>query len=123
MLVQIKELTPELSRAEQRVARWVVEHPRQASRSTLAGVAMECGVSEPTVIRFCRHIGLDGFREFTIRLTEDLSRPVSNVHNAVNADDTAPDAVTKVMDASIQSLIDIRSVLPSLPRDRPVAPS
>ena len=115
MLVQIKELTPDLSRAEQRVARWVVEHPRQASRSTLAGIAVACGVSEPTVIRFCRHIGLDGFREFTIRLTEDLSRPVSNVHNAVNADDTAPDAVTKVMDSSIQSLIDIRSVLPSLP--------
>lgn len=115
MLVQIKALTPELSRAEQRVARWVVEHPRQASRSTLAGIAMACGVSEPTVIRFCRHIGLDGFREFTIRLTEDLSRPVSNVHNAVSADDKAPDAVTKVMDASIQSLIDMRSILSSLP--------
>ena len=38
MLVQIKAATPDLSRAEQRVARWVVEHPRQASRSTLAGV-------------------------------------------------------------------------------------
>lgn len=115
MLVQIKAVTPDLSRAEQRVARWVVEHPRQASRSTLAGIAMACGVSEPTVIRFCRHIGLGGFREFTIRLTEDLSRPVSNVHNAVSADDKAPDAVTKVMDASIQSLIDMRSILSSLP--------
>ena len=115
MLVQIKALTPDLSRAEQRVARWVVDHPRQASRSTLAGIAMACGVSEPTVIRFCRHIGLGGFREFTIRLTEDLSRPVSNVHNAVGADDKAPDAVTKVMDASIQSLIDMRSILSSLP--------
>jgi RpiR family carbohydrate utilization transcriptional regulator len=115
MLVQIKALTPDLSRAEQRVARWVVDHPRQACRSTLAGIAMACGVSEPTVIRFCRHIGLDGFRDFTIRLAEDLSRPVSNVHNAVSADDKAPDAVTKVMDASIQSLIDMRSILSSLP--------
>ena len=121
MLVQIKELTPELSRAEQRVARWVVVHPRQASLSTLAGIAMACGASEPTVIRFCRHIGLDGFREFTIRLTEDLSRPVSNVHNAVSADDKAPDAVTKVMDSSIQSLIDMRSILSSLPIDRAVS--
>jgi len=115
MLVQIQDLTPELSRAEQRVARWIVQHPKQASRSTLAAVAAECDVSEPTVIRFCRHLGLQGFRDFTIRLTEDLSRPVSNVHNDVNVDDTASDAVTKVMDASIRSLIDMRSTTSSLP--------
>lgn len=120
MLSQINDLTPDLSRAEQRVARWVVEHPRQASRSTLAAVAMECGVSEPTVIRFCRHVGMEGFREFTIRLTEDLSRPVSTVHNAVNVDDTASDAVTKVMDTSIRSLIDMRSMMAELPIEETV---
>jgi len=117
MLEQIQERTPDLSRAEQRVARWVVEHPRQASRATLAEVARQCGTSEPTVIRFCRHVGLSGFRDFTIRLTEALSRPVSNVHNNVSADDTASDAVIKVMDASIRSLIDMRSVMSSLPVD------
>jgi RpiR family carbohydrate utilization transcriptional regulator len=121
MLTQIQDQTQELSRAEQRVARWVVQHPRQASRATLAQVARECGTSEPTVIRFCRHIGMDGFREFTIRLTEALSRPASYVHNDVSADDTASDAVTKVMDASIRSLIDMRSVMSSLPVDTAVA--
>jgi RpiR family carbohydrate utilization transcriptional regulator len=121
MLMQIKDLTPDLSRAEQRVARWVVQHPRQASRSTLASIAAECDVSEPTVIRFCRHIGLEGFRDFTIRLTEDLSRPVSNVHNDVNLDDTVSDAVTKVMDASIRSLIDMRSMTSALPVQEAVA--
>lgn len=120
MLNDIQEQTPNLSRAEQRVARWIMRHPRQASRATLAQVAAECGTSEPTVIRFCRSIGLSGFREFTIRLTEDLSRPVSNVHNSVGADDTASDAVTKVMDASIRSLIDMRSILSSLPVEKAV---
>ncbi len=120
MLSEIQEQTPNLSRAEQRVARWVVEHPRQAARATLAEVAHECGTSEPTVIRFCRHVGLDGFREFTIRMTEALSRPVSNVHYNVNADDTASDAVTKVMDASIRSLIEMRSTMSSQPVDEAV---
>ena len=40
MLNEIQDRTPELSRAEQRVARWVVQHPKQASRATLAEVAM-----------------------------------------------------------------------------------
>jgi len=121
MLVQIEDLVPELSRAEQRVARWILKHPKKASRGTLAEIARDCGVSEPTVIRFCRHVGTGGFREFAMRLTEHLSRPVSNVHNDVNADDTASDAVIKVMDASIRSLIEMRSTMSSLPVEAAVA--
>jgi len=115
MLSRIEQQSSNLSRAEQRVARWVLDHPKQAARATLAEVARQCGTSEPTVIRFCRHVGLGGFRDFTIRLTETLSRPVSNVHTNVSAEDTASDAVTKVLDASIRSLIDMRSQLSAMP--------
>ena len=117
MLRRIQQQTSDLSRAEQRVARWVLEHPKQAVRATLAEVAKQCGTSEPTVIRFCRHVGLGGFRDFTIRLTETLSRPGSNVHTNVSSEDTASDAVTKVLDASIRSLIDMHSQLSSMPVD------
>ena len=54
-------------------------------------------------------------------MTEDLSRPVSNVHNDVHVDDTASEAVTKVLDASIRSLIDMRSMTSELPVDAAVA--
>jgi RpiR family carbohydrate utilization transcriptional regulator len=115
MLGQIEQQIAHLSRAEKQVARWVLEHPTQAANATLAEVAGKCGTSEPTVIRFCRSVGLGGFREFTRRLTEALSRPGSNIHRDLNADDTASDAVTKVLDASIRSLIDVRAQLSSMP--------
>lgn len=115
MLSHIQQLTPDLSRAEQRVARWVMQHPKQASRATLAEVARECGTSEPTVIRFCRSVGLGGFRDFTRELTAALSRPASYVHRDVSADDDLPDAVAKVLEASIQSLADVRSRLSAMP--------
>lgn len=115
MLGKIQQQTPDLSRAEQRVARWVMAHPKQAARATLAQVAAECGTSEPTVIRFCRHIGLGGFREFTIELSAALSRPSSYVHRDVSAEDDMPDAVAKVIEASIRSLEDVRSRLSSMP--------
>lgn len=115
MLQVIEQRIGDLSPAERRVARWVLGHPRQAAQATLAAVARECGTSQPTVIRFCRHIGLGGFRELAIRLTEALSRPASYVHRDVGPDDSAPDAITKVMDASIQSLIEIRSQLSAMP--------
>lgn len=53
-----------------RVGKWVLVHPRQVTDATLASVAQQCGSSEPTVIRFCRRIGLGGFRDLTLRLTE-----------------------------------------------------
>lgn len=118
MLVLIEERLPDLSRAEQRVARWVLEHPRQAADATLADVAAKVGTSEPTVIRFCRHVGLEGFREFTLRMTEALSRPAIYVHRDVSEDDTTSDAVSKVMDASIRTLIDIRARATSMPFDK-----
>ena len=120
MLGRIERQSSALSRAEQRVARWVLEHPKQAANATLAEVASSCGTSEPTVIRFCRHVGLGGFREFSRRLTEALSQPASNIHRDLNADDTTSDAVTKVLDSSIRSLIDIRAQLSSMPVDATV---
>lgn len=120
MLGRIEQDIGSLSRAERQVAGWVLAHPRQAADATLAEVAEACGTSEPTVIRFCRHVGLSGFRELTIRLAEALSRPVSYVHRDVRADDATPDAVTKVLDASIQSLIDMRSQLSSMPIDEAI---
>ncbi|NNF16061.1 MAG: MurR/RpiR family transcriptional regulator [Gammaproteobacteria bacterium] len=108
------------SRAEQRVANWVLTHPRQTAEATLAVVANACGTSEPTVIRFCRRLGLSGFRELSIRLTEAASKPGSVIHRAVNADDTISDAAAKVFDASIQSLMEVRSMLSTLPIDQAV---
>lgn len=117
MLDQISQSLGRLSRAEKQVAEWVLAHPRQATESTVAEVARECATSEPTVIRFCRRMGLSGFRELTIRLTEALSRPDSFVHHDVSDDDATADATAKVVDAAIQSLIEARSQFSTMPFD------
>ncbi len=120
MLATINNALPTLSRSEQRVARWVLEHPREAANATLAKLARECETSEPTVVRFCRRVGLAGFRELALRLTEALSNPISYVHRDVSPDDSSTEAVFKVMDASIQSLLDMRMELSSMPVDAAV---
>ena len=121
MLGRIEQLFSDLTRAEQRVAGWVLDHPQQAARATLAEVAEACNTSQPTVIRFCRHIGLDGFREFTLRLAASLSQPASYVHRDVRPDDAIPDAVAKVLDAAIQTLVDTRQIVASMPLERAVS--
>ena len=115
MLSQIARAIPDLSRAEKRVASWILDHPKQATSATLAHIANECGTSEPTVLRFCRRMGMKGFRELGVRVAESLSVPGSYVHRDVNPDDSISDAAIKVMDASIQSLTEMRAQLSSMP--------
>jgi RpiR family carbohydrate utilization transcriptional regulator len=121
MLDALSHALPNLSPARRRVGQWILEHPKAAANITLAKLAAECQTSEPTVLRFCREIGLQSFRELGLRLTEALSNPAIYVHRDVSADDSTSDAVIKVMDASIQSLIDMRSQLSSMPIDEAVA--
>ena len=121
MLGEINRALGRLSRAEKQVAEWVLAHPRQATESTVAEVAAACATSEPSVIRFCRRMGLSGFRELTIRLTEALSRPDSLVHRDVSAADSTADATVKVVEAAIQSLVDLRSQLSRMPFEEVVA--
>jgi RpiR family carbohydrate utilization transcriptional regulator len=112
---RIRQSLTKLSRAERQVADWVLAHPRETTESTLAQVARQSRTSEPTVIRFCRRIGFDGFRELTLRLIEALSRPDRFVHLNVNADDAISDATTKVVDSAIRSLVELRSQLSTMP--------
>lgn len=117
MLSRIERQIPELSKAGRKVAAWILAHPRTAADATLAQVARASGVSEPSVIRFCRRVGLDGFRELTRRLTEALSRPASYVHRDVDANDSLHDAVGKVLDASIRTLVDTRTDVVDFPME------
>ncbi len=121
MLKQIQACSPGLSIAERKVADWVLSHPRQAAESTLAEVSQRTGVSEPTVVRFCRSVGLGGFRELSRRLTEALSQPLAYLHQDVTKEDNDADVLAKVFDASIRALVDMRIQLSGQPLARAIA--
>lgn len=118
MLDQIEKTLPEFSRAESVVARWVLQHPRKVAKMTLAELAQACQSSEPSVVRFCRRLKVDGYREFTRKLTQALSQPQNLVHRDVSSSDSQRDAVLKVLDASIQALLSIRTQVDTLPIDQ-----
>lgn len=63
----------QLPTQEQKVADFVKAHLEQISAMTIAELAGQCDVSTPTVIRFCRTLGCDGFREFKLRLAQNLA--------------------------------------------------
>jgi len=99
------------------VAHWILDHPRRAANARLVDIAEACGTSQPTVIRFCRRLGLDGFRDFARALTEDLSRPARFVHRDVDESDRPAEIAGKVIDSVVRTLLEQRQWLTSAPLD------
>ncbi|MGR4001099.1 MAG: MurR/RpiR family transcriptional regulator [Alphaproteobacteria bacterium] len=58
---------------EGRVADYVGAHLERISEMTIGELSLASGVSAPTVVRFCRTMGCDGFRDFKLRLAQNLA--------------------------------------------------
>ena len=63
LLEQIQNRLGELNKAERKVAEVILAAPQQATRYSIATLAQEAQVSEPTVNRFCRSFGVSGYPE------------------------------------------------------------
>ena len=113
LLSQIERLLSELSKSELSVAELVLAQPQTVLRSSILEVASLAQVSEPTVIRFCRRVGCEGFRDFKLLLAQDLVSTQTYGNVSVSPDDSASDLVVKVFNSSIEKLARIRGTLDS----------
>jgi RpiR family carbohydrate utilization transcriptional regulator len=94
-----------LSPSETRVADVVLAHPEQVPRMTLASLAGHARVSEPTVLRFCRSLGLDGYPHFKIELARALAvGGAPYLHREIDFGDDLATVRHKVVQSSINAL-------------------
>ncbi|STU80526.1 phosphogluconate repressor HexR, RpiR family [Klebsiella pneumoniae] len=73
MLEKIQSRLEHLSKSERKVAEVILATPEQAIHSSIAALALEAGVSEPTVNRFCRSLETRGFPDFKLHLAQSLA--------------------------------------------------
>ncbi len=111
MLSQIRAIQPELSKSEFKVAATVLDTPQRCVEATMHELALASGVSEPTIVRFCRSLRLSGYREFRLRLAQDLASQVHYQHSQIDANDSADQLVDKVINSAISSLTKVRNQL------------
>ena len=70
----IREKYNQIFMAERKVADFVLENPERAVNANVSELANLSGVSDATVIRFCKRIGFQGHYQFRITLSRDLGR-------------------------------------------------
>lgn len=114
-LTEVGSKQDSLSRSESKVAAWILSNPAEAVGASVQTVAAHSEVSEPTVIRFCRSMGLDGFRDLKTHLIASLHRQDSYLHHDVDAEDDASSAAVKVLESSVNALVELRKQIFSMP--------
>lgn len=93
-----------LRRSEQRVADTVMRAAEAVTRMSMAELAAAAAVSEPTVLRFCRQMGCDGFPELKLRLAQSLVAGVPYVHREIALGDNVEQVIEKVCGASLHAI-------------------
>ncbi|OQY27927.1 MAG: hypothetical protein B6243_12575 [Anaerolineaceae bacterium 4572_5.2] len=111
VLSKVRGFYTSLSSSEKKVADFVLEHYQETIRMTLVDVAQKSGVSDATVLRFCRSIGYRRWLEFKIDLTQTLPNLPEQILDEVSEGDSPGDIAKIVFNCSIQALTDTIAVL------------
>jgi len=73
ILPRLKGMMESMTRSDLKIAKLILKSPNEFVRSSVRSVATDLGLSEPTVLRFCRTVGCEGFKDLKFRLIQELA--------------------------------------------------
>ncbi|WP_323016807.1 glucokinase [Castellaniella sp.] len=111
LLDRIRGALPGMSPAGKRVAQLLLAQPHGFVQDPIATIARNAGVSQPTVIRFCRALGFPGLLDFKRKLASGLSSSIPLQHSQVKASDRMPDLSAKVLDNTASAILRLRDTV------------
>ena len=100
-LPRLRSLFEVLTKAEQKVAEYILEHPSKVVHLSITELAEMSGSAEATVFRLCQKVGFKGYQQFKIALAQDLYTPVESIYREFDAEDTV-DLLTRKVFANIR---------------------
>jgi len=105
-LSMISDALPNLHGTTLKVAKFILDFPRETIDLTVTELSARAGVSEASIVRFAQSLGYSGFHALKIRLAEDIVSPMQIVHEDLKPDDTPATAIQKAMTVGLRSLED-----------------
>lgn len=111
LIVVIQGLLPSLTPAERAIATVLLEL-RNADPELLraAHIAERAQVSEAAIVKFCKRLGLTGFRELRGILLQYQQTPSIDLHEELSLNDDSETIVRKVFHTAVQSINDTMAV-------------
>lgn len=87
------------TKAEQKVADFVLKDPKQIFYISITDFADMCGVGDTSVFRFCKTLGFNGYQEFKMMLAQSLNNDDQSgqLNEEIKKDDSIEDLCKKVL--------------------------
>ncbi|MCR9121286.1 MAG: MurR/RpiR family transcriptional regulator [Phyllobacteriaceae bacterium] len=104
MLKSILTKRSDMGAAEQRVADYVSTHPEQVMQMSMAELSGNASVSDPTIMRFCRRLGYEGYQDFKLNLAQTLVPSAPFEYEQITARDSIENVVRKTCRNSLNAI-------------------
>lgn len=106
LISQLHVMLENLSNNEQQIARWILNDPQKVTSLTSQELAKRCGVSQSSIIKFCKKIGVSGFPALKIALSAELARTsdAGQIHGDIFATDPLNSVAQKMYDSKVAAL-------------------
>lgn len=96
------------TKAERKVANFVLEFPREAMYMSITDLAERCGVGDTSVFRFCKTLKLSGYQDFRMTLAQSLSNNEGangmTLSDEINISDSTDEVCRKLLNTDIAAL-------------------
>lgn len=104
ILEKITNRLDALSKSERKVAEVILASPETVIHTSIAALAKEANISEPTVNRFCRRLDTKGYPDFKLHLAQSLANGTPYVNRHVDENDSAEEYTSKIFESTMANL-------------------
>lgn len=111
VIVKINSLHDRFSKAEKRIAAYILKNAEQAPFQSVYELARKTKVSVASVSRFSQKIGYPSFKEFKIDLAKESSSSIEALSQGIKPEDSEEEIIKKVFGGNIRGLEDTLQIL------------
>lgn len=114
-IVKIRAAYNQFTRAEKKVADYILKNPKDVLFMSITDLAEVCDVGDTSVFRFCKTMELKGYQEFKMMLSLSLhdgdDREINQFAGNINLDDSFHELAQKVLNTNVNALTETYSLL------------
>lgn len=115
IFAEIQAREKAFTKAERKVADFIMQSPRDAMYMSITDLAERCGVGDTSVFRFCRTLKLNGYQDFKMLLAQSLSNNNDSngitLSDEIDLNDTTDDVCQKLMNTDVAALTQTRDLI------------
>ncbi|MFG6147787.1 MurR/RpiR family transcriptional regulator [Halobacillus sp. B23F22_1] len=103
---KLRQCYQDLSRAEQKVAEYILENPFKVLGMPIANLSEETATSEATIIRMCRSLHLKGYTDLKLNISASLNgeKEYKDRYEDISADANLTDIIQLVSNNNMRSI-------------------